>query len=193
MGRAKAAGGGPLRPRGLEPGRTVFLDRDGTINESPPEGEYLDDPSRVRLLAGAAAAIRTLNELDIRTVVVTNQRGIDLGLMDEAGLAAVNAEVERLLAAEGATLDAIYHCPHGKGTCDCRKPGPGMFDRAERELPGVMIEGGTMIGDSALDIEAGLGLGLTTVRIGETAPGEPEADRNVGSLLEGVDWLRHPR
>ncbi len=189
MGRAKAPGGRFLSRPVLAPGRTVFLDRDGTINESPPEGEYLTDPARVRLLVGAAKAIRILGELDMRTVVVTNQRGIDLGLMDEADLAAVNARVERLLAAEGASLDGIYHCPHGTDVCDCRKPGPGMFLRAERELPGVALDGSAMIGDSALDIEAGKRLGLTTVRIGATGPGEPEPDRNAGSLLEGVNWL----
>ena len=141
------------------------------------------------MLDGAAEAIRRLNELDIRTVVVTNQRGIVLGLMNESDLEAVNAEVTRLLAIEGAAVDAIYHCPHGKGECDCRKPDPGMFFQAERDLPAVTISGGAMIGDSALDIEAGKNLGLTTVRVGGIGPGEAEADRNVESLLEGVNWL----
>ena len=141
------------------------------------------------MLPGAAEAIRRLNELDIRTVVVTNQRGIDLGLMAESDLAAVNVEVERLLAAEHALVEGIYHCPHGKDECDCRKPGPGMFLRAERELPGVEIEGGAMIGDSALDVEAGKRLGLTTVRIGGTGPGEIDPDHTVESLLEAVNFL----
>ena len=89
--------------------------------------------------------------------------------MSEADLAAVNARLEELLAAEGARLDAIFHCPHEKGACDCRKPGTGMFERAAREVEGVEIEGGAMVGDSAIDVEAGNRLGLTTVRLGTAA------------------------
>ncbi len=178
-----------MSPARLSSGQTAFLDRDGTINESPPEGDYLQDPDEVRLLPGAAEAIRRLNELDIRTVVVTNQRGISLGLMSEEDLAVVNKRLTDLLAVTGARLDAIYHCPHAADSCDCRKPGPGMFLRAEREMPGVHLEGAAMVGDSSLDIEAGRGLDLTTVRIGPTGPGEPEPDFQVESLLEAIELL----
>ena len=176
----------------LAPGRTAFLDRDGTINTAAAEGDYVDDPDYVSLLPGAAEAINRLNRRGNPVVVVTNQRGISLGLMSEADLEAVNRRLIELLAAGGAKLDAIYYCPHAAGSCDCRKPGPGMFLRAERELPGVSIGGGAMVGDSALDIEAGDRLGLTTVRIGPEAPGEIAADRVTGNLLEGVDWLLAP-
>lgn len=173
----------------LEPGATAFLDRDGTINEPAAEGDYIVSPDEVRLLPGAAAAIRTLNLLPAKVVVVTNQRGIALGLMTEAGLAAVNARLEELLAAEGARLDAILHCPHEKDACECRKPGTEMFERAVREVPGVSLEGAAMIGDSAIDVEAGRRLGLTTVRLGRPAPGDPAADQESADLGAAVRRL----
>ena len=173
----------------LQPGRTVFLDRDGTINEPSHEGDYIRSPDEVRLIPGAAEAIRALNELPARVVVVTNQRGIALGLMSEADLAAVNARLEALLSEQGAHLDAILHCPHEKGACDCRKPGTGMFERAAREIEGVGIEGGAMVGDSAIDVEAGNRLGLTTVRLGSAAAGEPAADHGAADLHEAVSRL----
>lgn len=173
----------------LGPGHTAFLDRDGTINESPPEGDYLSDPDRVRLLPGAAEAIRLLNGLDIRVVVVTNQRGIALGTMSEDDLAEVNGRLSDLLSAERAAVDAILHCPHGIDACDCRKPNPGMFQRAAQEVTGVRLEGAAMIGDSALDVDAGLRLGLTTVRIGRTAQDEPLPDYEAESLLDAVRTL----
>jgi len=176
----------------LAPGATAFLDRDGTINESAPEGEYIVSPAEVRLLPGAAAAIAALERLPARVVVVTNQRGIALGRMSEEDLAAVNARLLELLEAEGASLDAILHCPHEKGACDCRKPGPGMFERAEREVPGARIEGGAMIGDSVLDVEAGNRLGLTTVRLGESAPGDPAPTHQAPDLRAAVSWLLDP-
>lgn len=176
----------------LAPGATAFLDRDGTINESAPEGEYIASPAEVRLLPGAAAAIAALNRLPARVVVVTNQRGIALGKMSEEDLAAVNTRLVELLEAGGASLDAIIHCPHEKGACDCRKPGPGMFERAEREVPGVRIEGSAMIGDSVLDVEAGNRLGLTTVRLGESAPGDPVPTHQAPGLGDAVRWLLSP-
>lgn len=173
----------------LEPGATVFLDRDGTINEPAPEGDYIASPEEVRLLPGAAAAIAVLNRMPARVVVVTNQRGIALGLMTEEDLVAVNGRLEELLAAEGAHLDGILHCPHQKGSCDCRKPGTEMFERAAREIDGVRLDGAAMVGDSAIDVEAGRRLGLTTVRLGSAAAGDPAADHEAPDLRAAVEWL----
>lgn len=176
------------QPR-LERGRTVFVDRDGTINESPPEGEYLTSADSVRLIPGAAEAIRTLNEYPAKVVVVTNQRGIALGKMTEANLTAINERIAEELARSGARLDGIFHCPHHAGTCNCRKPQTGMFEQAAREIEGVEIEGGAMIGDSAIDIEAGRRLGLTTVRLGRSGKLDPAPDHEVSDLLGAVRWL----
>jgi D-glycero-D-manno-heptose 1,7-bisphosphate phosphatase len=173
----------------LEPGATAFLDRDGTINEPAAAGEYIVSPGEVRLLPGAGEAVRLLNELPTTVVVVTNQRGIALGKMTEADLTAVNGRLEELLAPHGAHLDAILHCPHESGACDCRKPGPGLFERAAREVPGARIDGGAMVGDSALDVEAGNRLGLTTVRLGGSDPADPSPTHHSASLLDAVHWL----
>lgn len=175
--------------RSLSPGATAFLDRDGTINESPPEGEYVTAPEEVRLLPGAAEAIRLLNEHPAKVVVVTNQRGIALGKMSEADLERVNERLVELLARGGAHLDAILHCPHHEGSCDCRKPGTGMFERAAREVEGVELMGAAMVGDTARDVEAGNRLGLRTVRIGSAVGGEPAADYEAADLLDAVRLL----
>lgn len=173
----------------LRAGQTAFLDRDGTINRNAPEGEYNASPDDIALLDGAAAAIRALNEAAVHAVVVTNQRGIALGRMTEADLAAVNQRLADLLAAEGARLDAILHCPHDRDECDCRKPGTGMLERAARKVPGVSTEGAAMVGDKGSDVEAGRRLGLTTVRIGPSAPGDPEPSHAAADLAGAVAWL----
>lgn len=173
----------------LEPGRTAFLDRDGTINEPAPEGEYVTSPDAIRLLPRAGEAIRLLNEHPAKVVVVTNQRGIALGKMTEADLAAVNERLEAELTSSGARLDGILYCPHHEGACDCRKPGTGMFNRAAREIAGVSIAGGAMVGDTARDVEAGNRLDLTTVRLGSSRAGDPLADHHAPDLLAAVSWL----
>jgi D-glycero-D-manno-heptose 1,7-bisphosphate phosphatase len=176
------------RPR-LEPGRTAFLDRDGTINEPAPEGEYVTSPDDLRLLPGAAEAIRLLNEHPAKVVVVTNQRGVALNRMTEADLRAVHERLEAELARGAARLDGIVHCPHHSDSCQCRKPATGMFERAAHEIEGVAIEGAAMVGDTDRDIEAGRRLGIATVRIGESAADEPSADREVPDLLAAARWL----
>jgi histidinol-phosphate phosphatase family protein len=108
----------------------VFLDRDGTIIE---DTGYIADPAAVRLLPGAAPAIARLNRAGRSAIVVTNQSGIARGLLDEAAYAAVARRLQALLAADGARLDADYHCPHHPdftGPCECRKPGPLLYQRA---------------------------------------------------------------
>ena len=149
----------------------VLLDRDGTINVKAPDGEYITAPEQLRLLPGAAEGILMLNRAGVPVVVVTNQRGIALGRMDEADLAAVHSRLHQLLDDHDARVDGIFHCPHDKGTCDCRKPGTLMLRRARDSLGLTTLRHCVMIGDSSTDIEAGRRAGARTVllRGGEVA------------------------
>jgi len=151
--------------RYLRPG--VFLDRDGTIIRHIP---YLSDPKKIRLLPGAAAAIKRLNEAGLPVVVVSNQSGVARGMMTEADVLAVNREMEKRLAKRGARLDRIEYCPHyPKGkvpryaiACSCRKPASGMLQRAAKAL-GIDLARSVIIGDNRSDIEAGWGVGASPV------------------------------
>jgi D-glycero-D-manno-heptose 1,7-bisphosphate phosphatase len=145
---------------------TAFLDRDGTINRKAPEGDYIKSWSEFEFLPGAVDAIRMLSEHGIRTIVVTNQRGIALGRMTEADLEDIHARMVATLEGAGAALDAIYHCPHDYGECDCRKPDVGMFSSAQRDFPDISFEQAVVIGDSASDMEAATRVGSCGIRIG---------------------------
>ncbi|MCL7980375.1 MAG: HAD family hydrolase [marine benthic group bacterium] len=135
----------------------VFLDRDGTLIDDPG---YLSDPSCVALRQGAAEAVGLLNEAGIPVIVVTNQSGIGRGYYTEYDFRAVQAEVERQLAVHGSRLDAVYYCPHDPDaqTCECRKPGTGLFERAAADL-GIRLDRCLYIGDRVRDLTPGLALG----------------------------------
>jgi len=142
--------------------RAVFLDRDGTLIEHV---RYLANPSDVRLLPGAADAIRRLRAAGYATVVVTNQSAIARGVITEGDLHEIHEEMCRQLAQEGAVLDAIYHCPVAPQGDDRtqvenqdRKPGPGMLKRAAAELHLDMAQS-WMIGDMISDVLAGRNAG----------------------------------
>lgn len=141
----------------------VFLDRDGTINMKAPEGDYITRPEQLQLIPGAADGIRILNRAGVATVVVTNQRGVALGRMDETDLTAVHARMRGLLWAQAASVDAIFYCPHDKGVCACRKPGTLLLRRAQAFLGLTTLRHTIMIGDSSSDVEAGRRVGARTV------------------------------
>ena len=157
----------------------VFLDRDGTINE---EVGYLDCLEKLRLLPGAAEAIRLINESGMKAVVVTNQSGVARGIFDEAFVDEVHARLRKMLGDQGAFLDGVYFCPHhpteGRGrylrSCDCRKPAPGLLLRAAEELS-LDPERSTMIGDTLKDIEAAARIGMRGILV-RTGYGAETAD-----------------
>ncbi|MBW2038196.1 MAG: HAD-IIIA family hydrolase [Deltaproteobacteria bacterium] len=170
----------------------VFLDRDGTINQ---EVGYLSAPEAMELLPGAARAIRLINCLGLRAVVVSNQSGVARGYFPLSTVEEANRRLKLLLAQEGACLDGIYYCPHHpEDGCPCRKPEPGLLKRAAEEL-GIDLPSSYMAGDRAEDIEAihrvgGKGILVLTGYGGqqENWPGRPP-DFVAQDLLEAVYWI----
>jgi len=141
-------------------GRTAFLDRDGTINVKAPDHEYVTSPAEFRFLPGAEEAIRLLADAGWRVVVVTNQRGIALGRMTAEAVDRIHRVLMELPVA------TVYVCPHEKGTCDCRKPGTGLFLQAKRDYPEIEFACSVVIGDAPSDIAAGEALGCRTILVG---------------------------
>jgi len=169
--------------------RCAFLDRDGCINRPPPSG-YVTRADEMELLPEAAGAILQLNKAGIKVVVVTNQHCIHQGLCTEADLAAIHERMCQLLSREGAHIDAIYYCPHGRDCRVCRKPATGMFERAFSDFPEITPETSVTIGNAVSDIEAGLRAGTRTILITDAAPGNGLCcDAVVLSLGEAVGLM----
>jgi D-glycero-D-manno-heptose 1,7-bisphosphate phosphatase len=180
--------------------RTVFLDRDGVLNRKLPEGEYVSAWEQFHLLPGTAEAIGKLKRAGLRVLVVSNQRGVALGLYRAEDVDRIHAQLQKELAAHGAQIDGFYFCPHDKGACDCRKPLPGLFQQAQSQFPDIQPETSLMIGDSLSDIEFGRNLGMTTIFIeGETKarenrkPGAQRAvelaDKRFDTFIDAVENL----
>jgi D-glycero-D-manno-heptose 1,7-bisphosphate phosphatase len=177
--------------------RTIFLDRDGVLNEKMPEGSYVRAWSDFRVLPGAPEAVARLNRAGIRVIVVSNQRGIALGLYSSADVEAIHANLQDVLKADGAHVDAFYFCPHDKQECNCRKPLPGMFEQAQLDFPDISASTSAMIGDSLSDIEFGRRLGMGTVFIEGDAERQKAgaekaaelADAHFASLGKAVEAL----
>jgi len=142
----------------------VFIDRDGTISD---EVGYVNHPSRFRLLEHSTEALRLLNDAGWLAILVTNQAGVARGYFSEAMVQEVHANLSAVLEKEGARLDAIYYCAHHPSVgeppyrldCDCRKPRPGLINRAAVEWK-VDLANSWMVGDRFSDVELARNAGV---------------------------------
>lgn len=173
--------------------RFVLLDRDGTVIV---DRHYLGDPDGVTLLGGAAEGLRRITGLGLGLAVVSNQSGVGRGYLTIDAVTRVNARMTEILAAEGVRLDGVYFCPHAPDAgCRCRKPRPGLVERAARELDFDPARG-FVVGDQPSDVALGHAVGATTflLRSGQ-APEPPVAatptpNHVVRDLSQVADLLR---
>jgi D-glycero-D-manno-heptose 1,7-bisphosphate phosphatase len=171
-----------LAPGGVRsgPGVPPF----STVNIKAPEGQYVTSPGDLALVPGAAAAISRLNAASVQVILVSNQRWLS-ALPDVAPYERVHARLEELLAEQGAHLDAAYYCPHAPGSCRCRKPAPGLLERAAKERRFSLTDA-VMIGDRESDIAAGRAAGTATILLSAERKPLSKANYVVADLAEAV-------
>jgi len=177
-------------------GVTVFLDRDGTLNR---DTGYVTTPDELELFPGVVEALARLNRAGVRVVLITNQSGIARGLLDNSTLEQIHDRLRALLEAGGASLDAIYVCPHAPDEgCACRKPGTALAERAVADL-GLDLSGAYMVGDQKRDMDMARGVGAKSLLV-TTGPTSARAltdlqaegrepDYVASGLIEAVEWI----
>jgi D-glycero-D-manno-heptose 1,7-bisphosphate phosphatase len=146
----------------------LLLDRDGTLNV---DRGWVHRPEDFQWIEGARETIKWANERGLLVLVITNQAGIARGYYTEAEFQAFTEWIERDLAWWGARIDATYYCPHhpteGVGvyrrTCGCRKPAPGLIERAVAEWT-LDRSQSLMVGDAERDVVAAAAAGVRAVR-----------------------------
>ncbi|MBT8219872.1 MAG: HAD-IIIA family hydrolase [Bacteroidia bacterium] len=173
-------------------GWTLFLDRDGVINERTP-GDYVKSLGEWAYCKGSLDAIFILGHLFDRIIVITNQQGVGLGKMTTFALDLLHQSLLDDVRKMGSHISKIYACTDLKDKSDnCRKPSPKMGLMSKREFPEIDFSKSIMVGDSATDILFGKELGMRTVVImGKEEDYEDIAklhpNEEAGSLL---DWAR---
>jgi len=148
---------------------TLFLDRDGVINQRTP-GAYVTDIEEFEFIDGVLNALRFFATIFEKIVVVTNQQGVGKGLMTETQLVDIHAHMQVQIERADGRIDAIYYCPElAEDNPECRKPNTGMAHQAQADFPEIDFEKSIMVGDSATDMEFAFRLGMKTVFI-QTKP-----------------------
>lgn len=165
------------------------MDRDGTISA---EVGYINHPSRLQVFPYSATAVKLLNESGWLAVLITNQAGVARGYFREELVHTVHEQLQRELKSKGAQLDAIYYCAHHPSVgqppyrceCDCRKPKPGLIERAAEDL-NIDLDGSWMVGDRYSDIELARNAGLSVAFV-LSGYGQGEWEYQRG------DWTEQP-
>lgn len=165
--------------------KAIFLDRDGTINHYVG---FLRRVNKFELAENSAEAIKKINSSGYLAIVITNQPVIARGETTYEELEEIHNKMETELGKFGAYLDGIYFCPHHpdqgyegevpelKVNCDCRKPKPGMLLKAAKDF-NIDLSKSFMIGDSDIDVQAGINAGCKSIKIVE------------GGLLDAVNKI----
>lgn len=176
---------------GVDSSWTLFLDRDGVINERIMQG-YVTSIDEFIFIPGAKESITQFSKIFGRVFVVTNQQGIAKGLMTESNLLDIHtymcSEIEKI----GGKIDKCYYAPGIVSRKNSlRKPNPGMALMAQRQFKNIDFERSVMVGDSNSDILFGKNLGMKTVRIHTVEPITVEADITFKSLVEFEKWIKN--
>lgn len=175
--------------------KAAFLDRDGVINV---DNGYVYRWEDFEFLPGVIEALRLLQGLGYRLVIVTNQSGVARGYHSVADVEKLGERLAAHLSSEGVGIAGIYYCPHLPSgqvaefarECDCRKPMPGMITLASREL-GLDLSRSVLIGDKLTDIEAANRAGVARAfLIADRADSNPEGVAGTFTdLLECARFL----
>lgn len=176
----------------------VFLDRDGTINV---DHGYLYEIDQFQFIPGTITAMLKLKKMGFALIIVTNQSGIARGKFTESQFLILTEWMDWSLADRGVDLDGIYYCPHHpQGSvkdytlvCNCRKPEPGMFITAQRQL-NIDFATSWMVGDKRSDLLAAQAAGIKNrilVRSGKpiTQQDEVFASKVIDSLADFPDIM----
>jgi D-glycero-D-manno-heptose 1,7-bisphosphate phosphatase len=183
--------------------KMIILDRDGVINHDSPD--FIKSPAEWLPIPGSLEAIARLNQAGYRVVVASNQSGLARELFDITTLNAIHQKLHSSAQQVGATIDAIFFCPHAAiDNCDCRKPKAGMFDEIAKRFK-LSLKGVPTVGDSLRDLQAGFisgcvpylvltGKGQRTFETGGLPPGTqifPDLAAMVNALLKVQSAAAH--
>lgn len=150
----------------IKPYNTLFLDRDGVINQQRPH-DYVKTTREFIFIDGALEALRLLAPLFKHIIIVTNQRGVGKGIMTRKDLEEIHAYMMNEVSGQGGRIDKIYVCTDTSDYSKNRKPNTGMALQAKDDFPDIDFTKSIMAGDSISDMQFAQNAGIPRSLIGE--------------------------
>ncbi|MGB3077837.1 MAG: HAD-IIIA family hydrolase [Saprospiraceae bacterium] len=177
----------PLKLKEVDDTWTLFLDRDGVINKNKDDS-YIFHKGEFQFIDGVKEALAKLHDVFGKIIIITNQRGIGKGLMDEKALGEIHQHMLDEIEQAGGWIDALYYCVINDDKHHDRKPNPGMILEAGRMYPEIDFSKSIMVGDKMSDMQLGRNTGVYTIMITSSQSGDlqshPDVDMRFDSLKE---------
>ena len=168
---------------------TLFLDRDGVINERVMGG-YVLHFNEFHFKQGVLDGAKELFGKFGRVIVVTNQQCVAKGLLTESDLSEIHRQMTEELWLHGAKVDQILAALECKGEAPfMRKPNPGMARLAKEVFPEIDFSKSIMVGDTDSDILFGQALGMKTVLIETEEKTNVQADIQIKELSQLSEYI----
>ncbi|MES2679531.1 MAG: HAD family hydrolase [Bacteroidota bacterium] len=180
-----------LKDLNIDKSWALFLDRDGVINKKL-ENDYVKHWIEFEFIDGVFDALKYLNTVFGKIVVVTNQQGIGKGLYRTEDLELIHKNMIYEIVYHGGRIDKVYFSPYlNSENHPTRKPGIGMAHNARQDYPEIDFNKSIIIGDSMSDMAFGRTAGMKTVFISEKITEHPGIDFNFKSLNEFITALQN--
>ena len=160
---------------------TLFLDRDGVINQKI-ENSYVLKWEDFRFIEGVKQAFMRFAGIFGRIIVVTNQQCIGKGIINALEIEVIHDKMRNEIAISGGRIDKVYYSPEVEGAQkknSSRKPATGMAYMAKNDFPEVDFGKSVMAGDSVSDMMFGKNLGMVNVLI----TGNKKVDDELNELI----------
>jgi len=163
--------------------KTIFLDRDGVINK---EINYLYKIEDFKFISGVFEACQYLKKLNYEIIIVTNQSGISRGFYTEHDYQILNSWMLAQFNKNNIGILDVFHCPHlPEKNCNCRKPKPGMFLKAQHKY-NIDMQNSWLIGDKEADIVAANHAGIRNTILVKSGHKINEIDTKAKYILDSI-------
>lgn len=169
---------------------TLFLDRDGVINQRV-FGGYVTRPEEFIFQERSLEAIAGLSKLFGKIIVITNQQGIGKGIMSDSNLNEIHTYMVKEIVDFGGRIDLIKVATNLQGVpFDRRKPNPSMALESKEELNNIDLSKSVMVGDTDSDILFARNVGMKSVLVRSDENIMQQSDVVVESLFDFYTLLK---
>ena len=169
--------------------KILFVDRDGTLIQEPPD-EQIDSFEKLALVPDCIPALRRLSEAGFELVMVSNQDGLGTDSFPRETFEGPHRLMMQILESQGVRFREVLideSFPHQKSPS--RKPELGLVLHYLRDRS-VDLSRSAVIGDRETDVQFARNLGTRAFRL---APGEWDWPAIARELLDAPRTARVER
>lgn len=168
----------------------IGIDRDGTINQDI--GTYVTDPLQFEPIPGSLEAIAELRKKGYKIVIITNQGGIEKGIMTTDDVDKIHEHMLNLLGSVGCpSIDGIYYSSSSNKKDPFAKPNIGMFKECEKNDKNIKFKNGFFVGDKMSDLKSAIKIGArpVLVRTGYGLKTEKELNKYTYKKIKNKTYI----